>query len=131
MAVGQRAIIPLDLMVLITAAVEAGTYAMLVIDIAAAGDSARISEFESDARRFNGLHERGYARAKPYFNLLHMANGKVYFVFGFRGDVQGTHRHNYPGTVKNLQRLQQNGNPKYPDMHWLPVEEIRRLLNTP
>ena len=103
-------------------------YEVLVVDIAAAGDSSRIAEFEKDARQFNALHKQGYTRAKPYFNLLHMANGQIYFVFGFRGDVQGIHRHNYPGTVKNLQNLTQNGNSKYHDIHWLPVEEIRKMM---
>ena len=46
-------------------------------------------------------------------------------------EVQGIHRHNYPGTVNNLRGLKTNGASKYPDMHWLPVEEIRRLLATP
>lgn len=120
--------IVLILVVFITATIEADTYEVLVVNIAAAGDSAKIAEFESDAKQLNGLHKRGYARAKPYFNLLRMANGEVYFVFGFRGEVQGIHRHNYSGTVKNLQRLKKNGNPKYPDMHWLPVAEIRKML---
>ena len=81
-----------------------------------------------NARQFNALHKQGHTSAKPYFNLLHMGNGQVYFVFGFRGQVQGIHRHNYPQTVQNLQSLRKNGDPKYPDMHWLPVEEIRKML---
>jgi len=60
-----------------------------------------------------------------------MANGQVYFVFGFRGEVQGIHRRNYPGTIKNLRSMKHQGVSKYPDMHWLPVEGIRRLLAVP
>lgn len=123
--------IALMLIALFTAMVEADAYEVLVVDIAADGDRLRIAEFEKDARQFNGLHRRGYAAAKPYFNLLRMTNGKVYFVFGFRGEVQGVHRHNYPQTVKNLRHLKDNGNPKYPDMHWLPVAEIRSILTIP
>ena len=123
--------IVLILFVLCTAQVQANTYEVLVVDIAAAGESSKIEEFEKDARQFNGLHQRGYSAARPYFNLLNMADGQVYFVFGFRGEIQGIHRHNYPGTVNNLRSLKNNGVPKYPDMHWLPVEEIRRLLATP
>ena len=127
----QVSTLVLILIVLFTAMVQADTYEVLVVDIAAAGDSSKIEEFEKDAGKLNGLHRSGYAAAKPYFNLLNMANGQVYFVFGFRGEVQGIHRHNYPGTVNNLRRLKNKEAPKYPDMHWLPVEEIRRLLATP
>jgi hypothetical protein len=123
--------IVLIFLVLFTAGVQAAAYEVLVVDIAVDGDRSKIEEFEKDARQFNGLHQRGYAAAKPYFNLLNMANGQVYFVFGFRGEVQGIHRQNYPGTVNNLRGLKNNGAPKYPDMHWLPVEEIRRMLTTP
>lgn len=123
--------IVLMLIALFTAMVQADSYEVLVVDIAADGDSLRIAEFEKDARQFNGLHRRGYAAAKPYFNLLRMTNGTVYFVFGFRGEVQGVHRHNYPQTVKNLRHLKYNGKQKYPDMHWLPVEELRRILTIP
>ena len=122
------ATISLILIVLFSVMVQADTYEVLVVDIAADGDSSKIEEFEKDAREFNGLHLKGHAAAKPYFNLLRMADGQVYFVFGFKGEVQGIYRHNYPGTVRNLQRLKINGAPKYPDMHWLPVSEIRRLL---
>ena len=74
---------------------------------------------------------KGYFAAKPYFNVLQMANGQVYFVFGFNGDVQGIHRENYSGTVKNLRRLKNGETKKYPDRHWVPVEEIRRLRVAP
>lgn len=111
--------------------VQADPYEVLVVDIAGANDVERIEEFEKDDEKFNSLHRQGHSAAKPYFNLLHMANGQVYFVFGFRGEVQGIHRRNYPGTVKNLGRLKHKGVQKYPHMHWLPVEEIRRLLTVP
>ena len=111
--------------------VRAELYEVLVVGIAAADDGARIEEFEKDAANFNSLHRRGYSAAKPYFNLLHMADGRVYFVFGFRDKVQGIHRRDYPGTVSNLRRLKLDGIQKYPHMHWLPVEEIRRLLPGP
>lgn len=118
----------LILMVLFGAMAQADDYEVLVVDIAAEGERPKIAEYEEDARQLNGLHRRGYPGAKPYFNVLHMPNGQVYFMFGFRGEVQGIHRRNYPGTVKNLQRLKKNENPKYPDMHGLPVAEIRKLL---
>ncbi len=111
--------------------VQADSYEVLVVDIAGAGDSSKIEEFEKDAGQLNALHRKGYPAAKPYFNVLRMADGQVYFLFGFRGDVQGVHRRNYPGTVNNLRRLKNNGVPKYPHMHWLPVEEIRGLLALP
>ena len=60
-----------------------------------------------------------------------MNTGQIYFVFGYRGEVQGILRQNYPATLKNLRRLKIDGQPKYPDMHWLPVAEIRRLLKKP
>jgi hypothetical protein len=123
--------IALMLVLLITAMAQADTYEVLVVDIAEAGDSSKIDEFEKDARQLNGLQRRGYTAAKPYFNLLHLASGQVYFVFGFRGEVQGIHRRNYSGTVKNLERLKSNGKPKYPGRHWLPVAEIRRLVKAP
>lgn len=104
---------------------------MLVVDIAAAGNHSKIEEFKKDATRFNTLHHKGYSSAKPYFNVLRMTNGKVYFVFGFKGNVQGIHRESYPATVKNLRRLKNRGALKYPDMHWLPVGEIRKLLVPP
>ena len=118
----------LILMVLFSAMVQADDYEVLVVDIAAEDEKSKIEEYEKDAGQLNGLHRRGYPAAKPYYSVLRMTNGKVYFVFGFRGEVQGIHRRNYPKTVKNLQRLKQNGNPKYPDMHWLPVEKIRNML---
>jgi hypothetical protein len=120
--------IALIFMVLFSPMVQADDYEVLVVDIAAAGDTLKIAEFENDARQFNDLHRRGYPRAKPYFNLLRMANGQIYFVFGFRDEVQGVHRHHYPGTVENLQGLTKNGKPKYPDMHWLSAAEIRKML---
>jgi calcineurin-like phosphoesterase family protein len=104
---------------------------VLVVDSTDANDAVRIAEFEKDTAKFNSLRRRGYSAAKPYFNLLHMTNGQVYFVFGFRGEVQGVHRRNYPATVKNLRRLKHNGKQKYSDMHWVPVAEIRRLLTAP
>ena len=121
----------LIIIVSVTPVVQADAYEVLVVDIARANDVARIQEFEKDAEKFNSLHSRGYSAAKPYFNLLHMANRQVYFVFGFRGEVQGIHRRNYPGTVKNLRRMKHEGIQKYPHMRWLPVEEIRRLLTVP
>ena len=111
--------------------IQAESYEVLVVDIAGANDIARIEEFKKDAEKFNSLHARGYSAARPYFNLLHMANGQVYFVFGFRGEVQGIHRLNYPGTVKYLRQMKHKGARKYPRLHWLPVEEIRRLLTAP
>jgi hypothetical protein len=116
---------------LLTVLAQAEAYEVLVIDIAANGDRSKIAGFEKDAGRFNDLHRRGYSTAKPYFNLLQMASGQVYFVFGFIGEIQGIHRQNYPGTVKNLRSLKKHGAPKYPNMRWLPVEEIRKLINTP
>jgi hypothetical protein len=120
--------IALIVIVLVAPLVRAEQYEVLVLDIVTADEGERIEEFKADAANLNSLHRRGYSAAKPYFNLLHMADGKVYFVFGFRGKVQGIHRRDYPGTVSNLRRLEHNGVQKYPHMHWLPVEEIRRLL---
>ncbi|MHC4458941.1 MAG: hypothetical protein ACYS0I_18020 [Planctomycetota bacterium] len=111
--------------------VQADPYEVLVVDIAGAKDVARIEEFRKDAEKLNSLHRQGYSAARPYFNLLYMASGQVYFVFGFRGEVQGIHRRNYPGTVENLSRMKHKGAQKYPHMHWLSVEEIRRLLTVP
>ena len=115
----------------IVAIVQAEPHEVLVVDIAGANDVVKIQEFKKDAEKLNSLHRQGYSTAKPYFNLLHMANGQVYFVFGFRGEVQGIHRRNYPVTVKNLHRIKHAGVQKYPDMQWLSVEEIRRLLTVP
>ena len=118
-------------LLLIVPIVRADPYEVLVVDIAGAGDVARIEVFKKDAANFNSLPSKGYSDARPYFNVLHMANGQVYFVFGFKGDVQGVHRQNYPGTIENLRRMKHKGTPKYPFMHWLPVAEIRRLLSAP
>ena len=106
-------------------------YEVLVVDIAETGNREKIEGFKEDAVKFNALQQKGYSAAKPYFNVLQMANGRVYFVFGFKGDVQGIHRENYSGTVKNLRRLKNEGTKKYSDMHWVPVEEIRRLRVAP
>ena len=111
--------------------VDAAIYEVLVVDIVEAGNHAKVAEYVEAAKRFNALHRKGYPAAKPYFNVLQMSNGQVYFVFGFRGEVQGIQRQNYPKTVKNLIRIKHEGIRKYPDMHWLPVEEIRRLLVAP
>jgi hypothetical protein len=116
---------------LVATIVRADPYEVLVVDIAETNDVARIEEFEKDAEKFNSLNRQGYSAARPYFNVLQMTNEKVYFVFGFRGEVQGIHRRNYPGTIENLRRMKYKGAPKYPRMHWLPVEEIRRLLTAP
>ena len=123
--------IVLMFLLLIVTMVQADPYEVLVVDIAGADDVARIEEFEKDAAKFNSLQRRGYSSARPYFNVLKMADGQVYFVFGFKGDVQGVHRQNYPGTIENLCRMKHKGTPKYPFMHWLPVAEIRRLLSAP
>lgn len=119
------------LLFLLAAMAQADPYEVLVLDIATAGNNSKIEQFEKDAGYLNGLHQKGYPSARPYFNLLDMTSGKVYFVFGFRGEVQGIHRRNYPATVKNLRRLKIDGKPKYPEMHWLPVADIRRLLKAP
>jgi len=102
-----------------------------VVDIAKTGNREKIEEFEKAAAKFNALQRQGYFAAKPYFNVLQMANGQVYFVFGFNGDVQGIYRQNYPKTEKNLRRLKTGGALKYPNMHWVPVEEIRRSMAAP
>lgn len=125
--------LPLALVFILWAApiVRAEPYQVLVIDVAGPHESGRIEEFKKDAAFLNSLHRRGYSAAKPYFNLLHMADGRVFFVFGFRDKVQGIHRRDYPGTVRNLRRLKREGVQKYPNMHWVPVEKIRKLLAAP
>jgi len=117
--------------VLVATMVRADSYEVLVVDIAKADDAARIEEYKRDAAKFNSLHNKGYSDARSYFSVLQMENEQVYFVFGYRGDVQGVHRGNYPGTIENLHRMKHKGAPKYPNMHWLPVQEIRRLLTVP
>lgn len=124
-------IVLLILIMSIVSMAQAEPYEVLVVDIAGENDVVRIEQFKKDADTFNSLHRRGYPAARPFFNLLYMANGQVYFVFGFRGEVQGVHRRNYPGTVENLRRLKHKGAQKYPDMNWLPVEDIRRSLTLP
>ena len=114
-----------------TPVLYASPYEVLVLDTAHAGNREKIEKFENAAAKFNTLQHRGYSAAKPYFNVLRMANGQVYLVFGFNGEVQGIHRDNYPGTLKNLRRLKNDGARKYPDMHWLPIKEIRKLLVAP
>jgi hypothetical protein len=109
----------------------ASPYEVLVVGIAKQDEVEKILEYEEDAREFNALHREGYLAAKPYFDVLHMTDGQVYFVFGFRGAVQGIHRENYHRTVKNLRRLKNGSVPKYPNMIWVPVEEIRRRMAEP
>jgi hypothetical protein len=123
--------IVLMFILLVAPIARADPYEVLVVDIAGANDGARIEEFEIDAQKFNSLHNKGYSDARPYFSILQMANEQVYFVFGYRGEVQGIHRRNYPGTIENLHRMKHKGAPKYPNMRWLPVQEIRRLLAAP
>jgi hypothetical protein len=106
-------------------------YEVLVVDIANKGNREKAAEFEKAVAKFNALQHKGYHTAKPYFNVLQMSNGQIYFVFGFKGEVQGIHRENYPNTVKNLRKLENDGVRKYPNMQWLPVEEIRKLLVAP
>lgn len=126
-------ILPIVLMflVLVVPMVRAEAYEVLVVAIAGANEIEKIDEFEKVAAKFNSLPSKGYSSARPYFNVLHMANGQVYFVFGFKGDVQGVHRRNYPGTIENLHRMKHKGAPKYPQMHWLPVSKIRRMFTVP
>ncbi len=114
-----------------TPVLYATPYEILVVDIAEIGNREKIENFEKSAAKFNALQLKGYFAAKPYFNVLRMATGQVYFVFGFKGKVQGIHRKNYPKTVKNLRRLKNDGAQKYPNMHWVSVEKIRRLLVVP
>ena len=114
-----------------TPALFATPYEVLVVDTAKTGNREQIEEFENAAAEFNALQYKGYLAAKPYFYVLHMANGRVYFVFGFKDQVQGIHRENYRRTVKNLRRLKNDGIQKYSNMHWVPVEEIRKLLVAP
>jgi len=102
-----------------------------VVDIAKTGNRGKIEGFEKAAAKFNALRYKGYFAAKPYFNVLRMANGRVYFVFGFKDQVQGIHRENYTRTVKNLRRLKNARGQMYPNMHWVAVEEIRRLWVAP
>ena len=115
----------------LTPVLYAAPYEVLVVDIARTGNLEKIEEFEKVTAKLNALQHKGYFAAKPYFNVLRMATGQVYFVFGFNDQVQGIHRENYRGTVKNLGRLKKAGVRKYPAMHWLPVGEIRGLLASP
>jgi hypothetical protein len=115
----------------LTPILYATPFEVLVVAIARTGNLEKIEEFEKTAAKFNALQHKGYFAAKPYFNVLRMQNGQTYFVFGFNGSVQGIHRENYPGTVKNLRRLKDSGAKKYPNMHWVPVAKIRRLLVAP
>ncbi len=117
----------LTITLLCAPSIWADPYEVLVVDIAGANNVVRVEEYKKDATKFNALNQRGYTAARPYFNVLQMADGEVYFVFGFRNEVQGIHRRNYSGTIENLRRIRQQGAPKYPHMHWRPVEEIRRL----
>ena len=110
---------------------SATPYEVLVVDVTGASNREKIDEFEKAAAEFNALQSKGYSAAKPYFNVLHMSDGRTYFVFGFKNQVQGIHRENYHRTVKNLRRLKYGGGQKYPDMHWVPVEKIRKLLVVP
>ena len=112
-------------------ALSATPYEVLVVDIAKTGNREKIVEFEKATAEFNALRYKGYLTAKPYFNVLHMTNDRVYFVFGFKDQVQGIHRENYRRTIKNLHRLKIDGAQRYPDMHWVPAEEIRRLVVVP
>ena len=112
-------------------ALSAAPYEVLVVDIAKTGNLKKIEEFEKTTAEFNALQYKGYSAAKPYFNVLRLANGRVYFVFGFKDHVQGIHRENYKRTVKNLRRLKNGGTQRYPDMHWVPVDEIRKQLVAP
>jgi hypothetical protein len=121
----------LTVMLLLTSSAAAWAYEVLVIDIAGETDTVKIEHFRADAERLNGLHLKGYPAVKPYFNVLTMANRQVYFVFGFRDRVQGIHRNNYDKTVRNLRRIRQDGERKYPNPNWVSVEEIRRLLPQP
>jgi len=109
----------------------ASPYEVLVVDIAKRDEIKKIEEYEQYAIHFNALHRKGYLAAKSYFNVLDMVNGQVYFVFGFRNAVQGVRRENYHRTVKNLGRLKNGAAPKYPNIHWVPVEEIRKRLAEP
>ncbi len=116
---------------LVTSSIHAFPYEVLLIDIAEGSDREKIREYEKDARQFNELHLKGYPAAKPFFNVLQMANRQVYFVFGYRGQVQGINRNNYSNTEKNLRRMRRNGDLKYPNFNWVAVEEIRLLLPKP
>jgi hypothetical protein len=60
-----------------------------------------------------------------------MANGQTYFMLGFKDQVQGVHPENYPGTFRNLRRLKNEGAQMYPNMRWVSVEKIRRLMVAP
>jgi hypothetical protein len=121
----------LTVVLLFTSSIHAFPYEVLVIDIAGGSDTEKIREFEKDARHFNELHLKGYPAAKPFFDVVQMANRQVYFVFGFRGQIQGINRYNYPGTQKNLRRMRRNGDRKYPNLKWVSVEAIRQLLPNP
>ena len=118
----------LTIALLFTSSIHAFPYEVLVIDIAGESDTVKIREYEKDAKQFNELHLKGYPAAKPFFNVLQMANRQVYFVFGFRGQVRGINRSNYPNTIKNLQRMRRDGALKYPNLNWVSVEDIRLLL---
>ena len=117
--------------IIIAPVFSATPYEVLVVDVAKTGNREKIEEFEKAAAEFNALQSKGYSAAKPYFNVLNMSDGRTYFVFGFKDRVQGIHRENYRRTVKNLRRLKYGDGQKYPDMHWVPVEEIRKLLVVP
>ncbi len=117
----------LTVALLVTSSIHAFPYEVLLIDIAEGSDREKIREYEKDARQFNELHLKGYPATKPFFNVLQMANRQVYFVFGYRGQVQGINRNNYSNTEKNLRRMRRNGDLKYPNFNWVAVEEIRLL----
>jgi hypothetical protein len=114
-----------------TSVLYADPYEVLVVDTAKTGNREKIKEFEKAAAKFNALQQKGYSAAKPYFNVLQMANGRTYFVFGFKDQVQGVHPENYPGTFRNLRRLKNEGAQMYPNMRWVSVEKIRRLMVAP
>ena len=66
----------------IAPAFSASAYEVLVVDVARTGNRGKIAEFEKAAAEFNALQSKGYSAAKPYFNVLHMSDGRTYFVFG-------------------------------------------------
>lgn len=111
----------------LSASLAASEYHVLVLAVAEPGDDAAAAALADDAGRLNGLHEE-HPTVRPYYAVLALRDRRRALVFGWRGAVQGVVRADFPATEGNLASLRRDGGPRYPDLRWVPVEEVRAHL---
>ena len=102
-------------------------YHVIRICTAAAADARACAHLDHCCERLNGLHHE-FPTAVPYYSVVTVAGGERWLVFGWRDEVAGLIRDEFPTTLQNLIEAEEQGQRCFPDACWINVAELRACL---